>query len=212
MEDKICCIYSIECLANGKRYIGQSTNYISRMRGHRSELRRNAHENDCLQKAWNKYGEDNFIFSIVEECKAEELDDLEKYYISKYNSLSHENGYNIEGGGNSNKHVPQRTKDLISKHHADVSGVNNPMYGVKMKDDSISKTVNNINYINRKHKGEDSHMCTITENAAREIKKYFSDGHKIYRGEIRDIADKYNTSSMIVSHIKNGHAWTWLSI
>lgn len=85
------------------------------------------------------------------------------------------------------------------------------MYGQKHSEDSIQKYLNHPNYINRKHKGEDSHLCVITEDIAREIKNHFSDNHKIYRGEITDIANKYGISTGIVSHIRNGHAWKWLT-
>ena len=208
--ERICCIYCIECLQNGKRYIGQTVNYKSRVYDHKSRLRRNKHPNDCLQKAWNKYGENNFKMYIVHRCTQDELDDLERSYIEMYKTLSHQFGYNIENGGNSKKSASQKTRDLISLHHADVSGENNPMYGVKMSEESINKVMNNQNYINRKHKGEDSHLCSISEETARAIKEYFSDNHTEYRGEITAIAKKYNTSTTIVSHIKHGHAWAWL--
>lgn len=208
--EKICCIYCIECLANGKKYIGQTIGFYERKYDHLSRLRNNKHPNDCLQKAWNKYGKDNFKIYIVQKCNPDELDDLEIKYIDLYKTLSHQNGYNIESGGFSNRVLSQHTRDLISLHHADVSGENNPMYGVKMPKESIEKTVTHPNYINRKHKGEDSHLCTITEDIARKKKEYFADGHTLYRGEVKDIATKYNTSRSIVSHIKNGYTWSWL--
>lgn len=209
-KEKICGIYCIENLVNGKKYIGQSVNFVGRQRQHLSHLRRNIHKNEYLQNAWNKYGESNFKFSIIEICDIDSLDELERFYIDKYNSMDVKYGYNRESGGNLKKKASEETKNKISKNHADVSKENNPFYNKKHSKESIQKYLENPNYINRKHRGVDSHTCTITEEVARKIKEHFLDGHELYRGEVADIARKYNTNISVVSHIKNGHAWKWL--
>lgn len=209
-KEKFCGIYCIENLINHKKYIGQSVDIEARWRSHKSELRRNIHINDYLQKAWNKYREDNFKFYILEECVVDILDERERYYIVFYDTINRDCGYNLESGGSINKVLSDFTKNKISDNHANVSGENNPMYGVKMSKDSINKTLSHPNYKNRKVRGEDNHRSSISENDAREIKNYFSDGHASYYGELRDIAEKYNTTVQVVSHIKNGHAWKWL--
>ena len=209
-KEKLCGIYCIENLINGKKYVGQSTNIDGRRRQHLSHLRRGMHRNEHLQSAWDKYGESNFEFSIIELCDIANIDELERFYIDKYNLMDDKYGYNRESGGNLKKKVSKETKEKISKNHANVSKENNPFYNKKHSKESIEKYMKNPNYINRKHKGMDSHTCTISEDVAREIKEYFSDGHKLYRGEVTDVANKYNTNINIVSHIKNGHAWAWL--
>ena len=50
-----------------------------------------------LYSAFNKYGIDKFIFSILEECTKEESIQKEKEYIQKYDS--YKNGYNETLGG-----------------------------------------------------------------------------------------------------------------
>lgn len=93
-------IYSITNIINGKLYIGKSKNIKSRWLDHERNLRKNKHHNDYLQNAWNKYGEVNFKFDVVEitdeECK---LDELEIYYIKQFNSTNDNYGYNIREGG-----------------------------------------------------------------------------------------------------------------
>lgn len=213
MKNKtVCCIYCIENQVDNKKYIGQTTNFYNRKHDHLSSLRHNRHRNTYLQHSWNKYGEQNFSIYILQECTKDELDSLERDYISKFNTMNRDFGYNRESGGNRYKEASASTKKLISQNHHDVSGKNNPMYGRLQSDLSIQKTLEHPNYVNRKHRGTDSHLCSITESVAIEIKKHFADGHKIYRGEITDIANKYNTSVGIVSHIRNGHAWAWLKI
>lgn len=74
-------IYCIINLKNNKRYIGSSKNIRLRLWGHRSELRHNSHDNDHLQKAWNKYKESNFDYFIIETCTEDKLLEREQFYI-----------------------------------------------------------------------------------------------------------------------------------
>ena len=61
-------IYKITCKVNNKIYIGSTeVCFKQRFKKHKQRLRNNYHENDYLQKSWNKYGEDNFVFEILEE-------------------------------------------------------------------------------------------------------------------------------------------------
>ena len=50
-----------------------------------------------LNNAWQKYGEDNFEYSVICYCIPAELNSLEMYYINMYNSCK--NGYNCTLGG-----------------------------------------------------------------------------------------------------------------
>lgn len=66
-EFKQTGVYEIKNKINGKRYIGSTIRtFTKRLEHHRCLLRKNTHKNKHLQRAWNKYGEDNFEFSILE--------------------------------------------------------------------------------------------------------------------------------------------------
>jgi len=92
--EKICGIYKIENLVNGKVYIGSSINIKERWRRHKKDLRKNKHHSIYLQRSWDKYGEVNFKFEVVELLiNKEELLEKEQLYIDKYDSYN--NGYNI---------------------------------------------------------------------------------------------------------------------
>ena len=58
--EKVYLVYQIENLQNGKRYVGKTTDYKQRVTYHKTYLRRAAHSNVYLQRAWDKYGEDCF--------------------------------------------------------------------------------------------------------------------------------------------------------
>lgn len=92
-------IYQIINKKNGLCYVGKTVNIEQRKATHYKELRGKCHPNPVLQKAWNKYGEENFDFQYetFEVENNEELNLLEKLYIKKYDS--YENGYNLTPGG-----------------------------------------------------------------------------------------------------------------
>ena len=62
-------IYRITNTINNKCYIGQTKDYEQRFAEHKRLLRRNKHQNPHLQSAWNKYGEKNFSFDVIEYCR-----------------------------------------------------------------------------------------------------------------------------------------------
>jgi len=57
-------IYKIINKVNGKYYIGSSNDIKGRWSEHKNDLKANRHDNDYLQKSWNKYGEENFEFEV----------------------------------------------------------------------------------------------------------------------------------------------------
>ena len=60
-------IYKIINVVNNKFYVGSAVDLKRRKTRHFSELRTGKHKNRHLQAAWVKYGEQAFVFVVVEE-------------------------------------------------------------------------------------------------------------------------------------------------
>lgn len=89
-----CGIYMIMNLVNGKFYIGSSYNINNRWNNHKACLRTNNHPSKYLQRAYNKYGEENFIFEILENCLEEKLLEREQIWLDFHHVYNKDIGYN----------------------------------------------------------------------------------------------------------------------
>ena len=123
-------IYGIRNKINNKVYVGKTEmNFGDRKDCHFASLRGGYHINPHLQKSFNKYGEDNFEFIVLYECKNNEdsdiVNELEKKYIKLYKDK--ELAYNIgdggDGGHNLGKHLSEETKRKIGdKNRINMTG------------------------------------------------------------------------------------------
>lgn len=88
-------VYMILSKFDYKVYVGSSYNIAIRWKSHRKQLNAGTHKNIHLQRAWNKYNEDNFIFFVVENCDKSLLVTREQYWIDFLCACNPEFGYNI---------------------------------------------------------------------------------------------------------------------
>ena len=151
-------VYRIRNNVNGKVYIGSTINFKRRKVDHFKELRGNKHPNPKLQKAYNKYGEENIVFEIVEYVAPEKLLEREQYYIDSLNAVNE--GYNIAPiAGNrlgvkcseetkiklkklqtGRRHTEETKQKLREYHQAHPQvGSKNGMYGRKHTEETIEK-------------------------------------------------------------------------
>lgn len=93
MVEKICGIYKIQSEIKPERiYIGSSVDVVNRWRCHLSTLKNNKHGNSKLQRHFNKYGQDDLVFSIITICNKTELKPIggiirpEQFFIWAYNA------------------------------------------------------------------------------------------------------------------------------
>jgi hypothetical protein len=99
---KTAGVFQVKNLANGKVLLGSSLNLDGPLNGHRFMLTIGSHRNEALQKDWNTYGADKFVFEVLEVVKvkddphfdvADELTLLEEIWVEKLQPFG-ERGYN----------------------------------------------------------------------------------------------------------------------
>ncbi|HEX5083660.1 MAG TPA: GIY-YIG nuclease family protein, partial [Blastocatellia bacterium] len=88
-------VYQIRCNTNGKIYIGSAVNMPVRWAEHGRSLRQGVHRNKHLQKAWNKYGEENFEFTVLDYVTPAFLLRAEQQWIDKSQCTDKKIGFNI---------------------------------------------------------------------------------------------------------------------
>jgi len=173
MNQEIGTIYIATNLVNRKQYVGQTTrNLKRRIRGHKNK------SNYPFSNAIRKYGFEKFKI-ISFSCPEENLDWTETFLIKELNTLVR-NGYNLESGGNKNKHLHKSTKKIISVNMIKrlENKKNHPMFGRKRK--------------------EEEKVYKLTLEIAQLIRQRIKNGEK----EI-DLAKEYNVHRKTISKIKN---------
>lgn len=58
-------IYDIYCKATNKHYIGEAVNVLDRLAKHSRNLLSNVDDNQELQKDWNLYRSELFLFTVL---------------------------------------------------------------------------------------------------------------------------------------------------
>jgi len=150
-------IYKVTCLVNNKIYIGKTIYPLNKRKtNHLSEARKKRNKS-ILHDAICRYGEDSFVWEVIDEVLfSESLIELEKYYIKKFKSRV-PNGYNITVGGEgyppnfqssiesrkkmsiSAKNKPPMTEETKKKMSESSMGNKNPNYGKHWSDEHKKK-------------------------------------------------------------------------
>lgn len=128
-------IYKITNKTNGIYYLGSSNNIFGnsgRWAEHINLLRRKLHDNEYLQRAWDKYGENSFKFTVIEFVEPDKLLEVEQSYLSYLKPIRREVCYNLSfsasGGGHLDHKHTEETKRKISEK---LKGRVSPMKGRK---------------------------------------------------------------------------------
>lgn len=210
-------IYQIRNLINGKSYIGSSMRIKYRWKQHEFRLKKGNHHSYKLQRAWDKYGEDNFEFKIIEVVDdVDLLIEKEQYWMDKYNVIT--NGYNVSpvAGICSNK----GSDHPMSKLHEDdvleikeFIKIGKPFQEIANKFNITPENVSSIKSGNTwSHIGDNvSNVkypppgAKLTEDDVRKIKLLLKNGAKQ-----REIAKMFNIDVTTVSNINTGKRWGYV--
>lgn len=194
----------IHLFPNGKRYVGKTTQTPEmRWKGG------SGYRNQLVYNEIKKYGWENIIHQVI-ECKTEEeVNYLERYLITYYDTTNHDKGYNCSTGGEKSATGCKRTQE--EKDH--LRQINT---GKKRSPESIAKTAAanrgkphphkpetiekwRVSNPKKSHtawnKGKKGEYHTSLLNRKREKQKWLTPS-----GEIRE---------MNISHVKQHHPdWT----
>lgn len=94
-------VFQIRNKINGKIFVDGHSNLDAIWNRHRTQLKFGSHRNTELQKDWNEFGEENFIYEILSEINqendkvdfAKELKTLTEMYVEDLQPFG-ERGYN----------------------------------------------------------------------------------------------------------------------
>ena len=203
-------IYQIRYTKNSKCYIGSAArSFDKRWNEHRCRLRKNQHPNHKLQHAWNKYGENTFVFEVLLYCDPEDCLTYEQIALDTilFASCNDERfrklGYNIckiagsplgrkhseetkrkIGQSHKGKILSKEHKEKISKNHANVKGSNHPLYG------------------QHHSRGTKNGKSKLTEEQVFTIRQQLMDGETV-----TELASKFGVQKSAISKIKTGRTW-----
>lgn len=130
-------VYKITNTKNKKSYIGKTSNSnpMNRWARHLYNARNKysvSYQYQAIHKAINKYGEDNFIFEVIEECETEPESLLrEQFWIKHYDSFG-KRGYNLTAGGEGSsgfKHSEESRQKMSAMRKGKRLGKENSFYG-----------------------------------------------------------------------------------
>jgi len=132
-------IYKILNKIDGKFYIGSTCSIDRRFKEHKRDLNNGKHHSIYLQRAWDKYGEDAFVFEVIHECFKEEVRDKEQYFLDHYRSYNYRIGYNMNRKVDSRE---GRSMSLESRMRMSNSkkGRPSPRLGSRMSEEAKKKS------------------------------------------------------------------------
>jgi len=123
-------IYKITNTDNGKVYIGQTKDFSHRQACHIYDLKVGRHKNPYMQADYF-INPNAFKYEMICQCNADELDDLETFYINKYKSADRRYGYNMDSSAKGKGKKAEETKRKMSECKIG----NKAMCGIKLSDE-----------------------------------------------------------------------------
>src|SRR3990167_1522824 len=96
-------------------YVGSAKNIKKRMHIHKFQLESGRHHSQKLQRAWNKYGADQFVAIVLEVVNEDMLVEREQHHIDAF--MAYQEGFNCNpmAGSSAGRRVSEETKNAMSK-------------------------------------------------------------------------------------------------
>jgi group I intron endonuclease len=172
-------VYLIQNKVNKKMYIGSASRVVAnrsnsgfymRWSLHISSLTKNKHHCQHLQRSWNKYGAENFEFSIMHKCPPEKAIEMEQLYIDllepQYNSCK------TAGSPLGYKHS-EESKNRMSLARKGITISEYTRLRLSETRKGVSKTEEHKKKISESHKGK-THTKETREKIAEKRSKFYT--------------------------------------
>lgn len=110
-------VYKITNIINGKCYIGRTSCFYRRSHHYIYDFhnQRSRQINEYLLRSMNKHGLNNFIFSVIEICDKEIVEDRELFWMTYFKSTDRDVGYNLRKDKSGAMIVHDSTRKKISE-------------------------------------------------------------------------------------------------
>ncbi len=107
-------VYRIKNIKNGRCYVGSTTRLRHRSNDHFSRLKNGNHHSRHMQNSFNKNGEDNFVFEVLEYCNGgiDYIRSREDWWIEALDATNRKSGYNIRPDANMVSHSEETRKKI----------------------------------------------------------------------------------------------------
>ena len=229
-------IYQIRNLVNDKIYIGSSYILARRWEEHKKTLRGGYHCNCYLQNAWNKYGEENFVFEVLDEIdNDDELEQIEQWYLDNWKPQYNLSKY-VNAPMRGRKHTKESRRKMSEgklgekgtfwgKHHTDESknkisialrGSKHYLWGKQIPDETKKKmsishkgkslTENQKRNLSEIKKGTGNPMSKMTEKEVKEMRILWRTGN--YKQT--ELAKMFPVNKGGVWAIVHNHVWKYV--
>lgn len=181
-------IYSITNISNNRIYVGQTrSSFYNRFVSHRTKFRRGEAVNEFMQNDWNFYGEDSFVFEIIEVCGLDTIDDKEKYWIKYYSDS--DMCYNVRTSGGYPTAVGESNRKRLT--------------GSKLSENTkkkMSETRKNKPHVKKK-------TDKYSEDDARKVKELFVLGYSSH-----EIMEQTNYPYRFLNGILSMNSWSTVKV
>jgi len=188
-------VYRIRNKVNDKRYIGSSEDVEGRWNDHQNTLRVGSNS-IVLQRAWDKYGEENFVFEIEEEVKGNRKVLLAREQIFLDEGFELGILYNVArkaGGGNLGSEVNNRISQALK-------GRVSPKKGMKFPQGYPSRR--------KYYETHDSHLkgTTLTEEHLCRVRRGLAKHYETHDGHFKGKCHSQQTKDEY-SRVRRGKVW-----
>lgn len=211
-------IYQILNTVNQNRYIGSSKKIEIRFKNHKKELKSGNHHCIALQRAWNKYGEENFIFETIKETNEENIILDEQLEINKY-TLG-KNIYNsnpiaglppvFKGEDRYNAVLTNEQAKEIRKEYNENNNINSTELAKKYNVNAgvIKTIVKNETYCDETYIPKNSYRYKpqIIHSGAEHINARFT------KEEIKQIREEYNNTDVTLIELENKYEYDSINL